>query len=614
MLASCRQQRRGQQGERREIANEVLLSLGVFKMRLLDDLTQWIAPKPHQRGERAKARKHWEKSFVRWCMCANMDNLLADIIPLGCIVPQVDLDYYCRKEKIQPLRPWTPDTLYNAALEELHKAILTNNKPNQTKLSNTSAKRALHAPAVSATLSHDRGVRERRVSVATISPGGAVIISRRITPPSAYNHDLGTQPPAATGTGTGTGGHLDGREARCKPATRRGGSADAKHEKALPHQDTHAPRPTANSDKNGETLTLEKKKSESTKGDNIDDGPTDGEGQCDCDCPNRRNITDRNGNMETELHKDTSDSEGQSFGKNNDKSDELQKDTKQQVLWDDQEKEGSLRSRLLQVCVNQPAEQQHRGVTVRRIKGMYSFSSRFNITVRQYERLRQLYRGKPGYFHDAAHDLLERYHFFGGLNGHLAMPPRLYPESATELFGTPLNTSHPFCSPFAAEVVLWSSLGSFFDCELKTGFYTANPIFDDAVMERMAARLVQQLKAAQERGDRIDVLITLPIWDPATQIEMGLENSLTDFVALDRLRSCAFFKQSQTMRKAACPYFDYFSEQYVPVSNTHLILLSNYDPSPFSVKLLAEDWSRVRATAAAKPKETREKSFLVAKD
>jgi hypothetical protein len=466
------------------VANKVLRNLNIFKGKVLDDLTQWTAPQSRQHAERAKARKHWEKSFVRWCMCANMDNQLADIVPLGCIVPQHDLDYYCRKEKIQPLRPWSPLDRYNAALEALHQAILV---VTTTTLA-PSRRPAVPLPASATTTT---------TATATATPPGTVsaTVSARTVPTTAAP----------------TNGMRDG---------------------ATPLQETK-----------GEAERLQQPASEL-------EATTDGSAP---------------------------------------------EDTRHQQ----QERRKQL---LLQACLNQhaalaPQQQQHRGVTVRRIKGIYSFDSRFKITTRQYNRLRQLYRGKAGYFHDAAHDLLERYHFFGGLNGHLAMPPHLYPGSAIELFGTPLNTSHPFCSPFAAEAVLWSSMGSFFNYELKAGFYTANPIFDDAVMERMAERLLQQLKAAQDRKEKIDVLITLPIWDPLTQIELGLENSLTDFVALDRLRSSAFFKQSQTLLKLSCPYFDYFSEQHVPVSNTHLILLSNYDPSAINVKLIAEAWGKVRSGA-----------------
>lgn len=229
-----------------------------------------------------------------------------------------------------------------------------------------------------------------------------------------------------------------------------------------------------------------------------------------------------------------------------------------------------------------------------------------------------------GHSTDFEHDvvmLLERYHFLGGLNTHLAVPPFIYPAAAVELFGTPFNTSHAYCSPFADEVVRWQSLGSFFGYELwsRAGVYVAGPPFDECIMRKMSQRLVQQLQHSLQspaaikpetaeikdewKAPRIEVMVTLPIWDSESQRALDLPDYGLQFSAYSTLVRSPFLKQRRTLLKDEAKYFDYFTESYLPVSNTHILLLANHDDQlTLNLDDICQRWREVSRSFTGKAK------------
>jgi hypothetical protein len=252
--------------------------------------------------------------------------------------------------------------------------------------------------------------------------------------------------------------------------------------------------------------------------------------------------------------------------------------------------------------------------------------------------------------------LLDRYHLFGGLNSHLSTPYSLFPRAiaaaSVELFGTPLNTGsgRRFCSPFAIERTVWGSLGSFFEYELEplpdNGIYLCNPPFDDEIMRRMSERLLEQLKRhsappssvtvptsgsgqidgatvtpvtgssvtdaatatdiaqhsqsqqaqalGQQRMFDITIVVTLPVWDTASQQRLGQSDYGLQFAAYELLVASGFLRKQFALLRTDCKYFDFFSDQLVPVANTHLLLLSNRTDLPDDyLDSVRDSWLRI---------------------
>jgi hypothetical protein len=104
--------------------------------------------------------------------------------------------------------------------------------------------------------------------------------------------------------------------------------------------------------------------------------------------------------------------------------------------------------------------------------------------------LKEIFSGQPKDYPEYKSLLLSAYEFMGNLNNHLSIPPNVFKKyNIHELFGSPLNTSNPYCSPFKIEVDYFSSGGSFFDYKIKPGISVANPPFDEILAEKMVKRL-----------------------------------------------------------------------------------------------------------------------------
>jgi hypothetical protein len=188
----------------------------------------------------------------------------------------------------------------------------------------------------------------------------------------------------------------------------------------------------------------------------------------------------------------------------------------------------------------------------------------------QLRRLQELYTGPEEQFENDRNKLLHLYRFIGITNIHLSMPPIFY---GVELFGSPLNTHNPFCSPFELEKDRFGSLGSFFDYSFhQAGLYLCNPPFDELLIERMAEHLEAILDATKFD---VVVLITIPVWDSASQRKLKIKDYGLDFVGFDMLIKSLYFQQHKIISKHDYKYYDYYLDKKSPVTWTHVIVLSN---------------------------------------
>ena len=189
----------------------------------------------------------------------------------------------------------------------------------------------------------------------------------------------------------------------------------------------------------------------------------------------------------------------------------------------------------------------------------------YSISLIQYGRLRDLYLGPPGYLDDSIMMLLLRYGFIGSKNNHLSVPPPLIRGGMIELFGSPLNTcSSHYCSPLAVDK-RFGSLGSFFNHKFRPGNYLANPPFVADVMTSMSKKLLLGL----EEVKNLTIYVVIPVWDEGATLR-GLT-----YEAWDILKESPYLRDHRLLDQFSYPFYDYYNDQYIPVSDTHFILLSN---------------------------------------
>lgn len=208
-------------------------------------------------------------------------------------------------------------------------------------------------------------------------------------------------------------------------------------------------------------------------------------------------------------------------------------------------------------------------ITIKLIGGHYSFGE-YKITKLQKDRLTKLYTG-TNFVQDCYH-LLFVYNELGGLSNNASFPLALFAPNTIELFGSPLNTQYRYCSPFAFEVKKFSSLGSFFNYEFEdNSTYVANPPFDEKLMSAAASRIIEQLN----KHSNTTVIVILPVWDSETQIKYGFKDSGMKFAAYTKLRDCKFFRCGRVLDRMVYKFYDYYRGEYIPYSNSHLLILTS---------------------------------------
>jgi hypothetical protein len=204
----------------------------------------------------------------------------------------------------------------------------------------------------------------------------------------------------------------------------------------------------------------------------------------------------------------------------------------------------------------------------------------------QESRLKSVYKGNS-YIEDR-NNLLSRYYYLGGLNNSLSTPPIVLSMFPThELFGTPLNTcSKQYCSPFEDEAIFGSS-GSFFNFSNYNDdtVYFANPPFDDMFCSKMSERLLQELDKKL-----FSLIIIIPVWDNIQQEKHNLKNFGLPFKAYNDLVNSKYFISETILPKNQFPFFNYFYNKYVYISNTHIINLGK----PVDIMEIKQVWSTLK--------------------
>lgn len=116
--------------------------------------------------------------------------------------------------------------------------------------------------------------------------------------------------------------------------------------------------------------------------------------------------------------------------------------------------------------------------------------------------------------------LVLRYETIDTRNFQLGVPPEIFRYLnrqlglETELFASGINHTLPrYCSLFFDIEQYFGSLGSFFEIKPKQGLFTANPPYENSVMELMAKRLVECLIDSEKTNFPLAFVSCIPVWD-----------------------------------------------------------------------------------------------------
>lgn len=204
---------------------------------------------------------------------------------------------------------------------------------------------------------------------------------------------------------------------------------------------------------------------------------------------------------------------------------------------------------------------------------------KYTISLIQYGRLRDLYLGPPGYLDESIMILLIYYGFIGSKNNHLSIPPSLISGKTIELFGSPLNTcALHYCSPLDIDR-RFGSLGSFFNFKFKEGTYLANPPFVEGIMTEMANILYKALNSILN----LTIYVVIPVWN-----EGAILRGVT-FKAWELLQTSPFLNDYKVLEQFEFPFYDYYDDKYIPVTNTYLMVFSN-KKEEFTLDDMVEKW------------------------
>lgn len=220
----------------------------------------------------------------------------------------------------------------------------------------------------------------------------------------------------------------------------------------------------------------------------------------------------------------------------------------------------------------------------------------YTMNINMYNRACSIYVGPRDKQDEHILVLMSRYDACGTTNNHCSVPPSIvsFCNITTEMFGSPINTcAMQYCSPFPDIEQYFGSLGSFFDPRLRlsSGVYLCNPPYDETIMAAAVSKVIKALESNAE----ITVVVVLPVWDSKSQKEVkGRLDLGMEFEAHKMLLQCGFIRSQMMLDFATYPFFDYYLNASVKITDTHLIVLSNAN-CELNVVDISQQWSKIQS-------------------
>ncbi len=217
------------------------------------------------------------------------------------------------------------------------------------------------------------------------------------------------------------------------------------------------------------------------------------------------------------------------------------------------------------------------------------------ISIVQYNRAKSIFTLKMNLdlFHKYLFLISSRYAKIGSTNNHCSMPPRVidFTMSKMELFGSPINTcSQQYCSPFYDIEYIFGSAGTFFNFEFSPGVYSLDPPYDDTIMTEAIKRAIEALENIKE----ITFICCIPVWDEVSQKKYNLPlHRKGDFKAFELAEQSGFLSSNEVLDRSEHPFYHYFLDQYIGVSHTHLLVLSNNNNYQLTARDIKDKWTEI---------------------
>ena len=181
-------------------------------------------------------------------------------------------------------------------------------------------------------------------------------------------------------------------------------------------------------------------------------------------------------------------------------------------------------------------------------------------------------------FNDYIFLLLLRYGSLGSNNFHCSVPPGIIKKyNFGEFFGSPLNTiSDVYYSPFDDIECHFGSKGNFFTTDIESGNYICNPPFDPPLINKTLTRVIDILDTVPNTT----ILCTLPQYSFTENKDLDVYK--TD---IDQFKKSKYTIEVHKLDKDEYKYYNYYTDSYIPVSDTEIILFSNCNPSSNGVNI-----------------------------
>ena len=177
--------------------------------------------------------------------------------------------------------------------------------------------------------------------------------------------------------------------------------------------------------------------------------------------------------------------------------------------------------------------------------------------------------------------------YFTGMQG--ALLPQKYNilinkfNCSLEMFASAFNsTCKYYCGLFFDIESSFRCIGNVFNTKLVYGFVTANPPYDNFIMNRTFKMLILTLRRALTNNKKITVLMILPVWDQKDRIllnkkcqkKLKLDYSSPFKINIIR-KNKKFVKYDRLWCKENYRYFSYVDDKEINYAPTNMIVLSS---------------------------------------
>jgi len=147
-----------------------------------------------------------------------------------------------------------------------------------------------------------------------------------------------------------------------------------------------------------------------------------------------------------------------------------------------------------------------------------------------------------------------------------------------ELFGSSINRFfNNYCSLFFDLEKYFGSLGNFYNINIVSGLYIANPPYDEELMTNMSLKLINFLNNTNKP---LGFIVTVPVWDKKTSVSISKIcnteiNNYSSYKCKEILEESKYFYKEYIFCKNKFPYYNFSKLKYINACNTYIFIIKN---------------------------------------